>query len=626
MSFGSVISKIALVYRWFRATVFNLLFIGLILIIAIAMLSSPKLTVPENSALHLVPTGILVDQLNYQPSALDLFDRGSGLPGETRVCDLVKAIDDAAKDDRISGMVLQLDYLIGGGLSKMLEIGHALEKFKATGKAIIATSENYSQQQYFLASYADEIVLQELGSVLIHGFGVYRNYFLEAEQKLALDVHVFRVGTFKDAVEPFLRNDMSEPSKLHNRQWLDELWHSYVDNIERHRNLSEGALESYISDLGKADSGDISSLLNDNSNNALLAKTHGLVDHVMTLPQLRQFLSARFGIDKKTQNFKRITHGHYLAASAMAAKSPPFSQQTIGLIVATGNIVDGEQPKGAIGGDSLAALIRTARDDDSLSALVLRIDSGGGSVFASEVIRQEILSTRQAGLPVYISMGSVAASGGYWVATAGDEIWATPETITGSIGVFGVLPNVSRSLNRLGVSSDGIGTSAMADIFHPDRPLANEAKAFFQHSVNNIYRHFIHIVADTRSLSVEQAHALAQGRVWTGAQAKKLGLVDELGNLSQVIEHVAQKHGLDDYSIKEIEQPLSTQEQLLLALDEMMQGVVGDSLSSQITIPQSLGWLYRAEQQLNAAYSLTPGEQDKKAITLKALCVVCEAL
>lgn len=626
MSFGSVISKIALVYRWFRATVFNLLFISLILIIVIALLSSPKLTVPDNSALHLLPTGMLVDQLTYQPSAIDLFDRGSGLPGETRVSDLVKAIEDAAQDDRIKGMVLQLDYFIGGGLSKMLEVGQALEKFKASGKPIIASAENYSQQQYFLASYADEIVLQELGSVLIHGFGVYRNYFLEAEKKLALDVHVFRVGSFKDAVEPFLRDDMSEASKLHNRQWLDELWQRYTDKIEQHRNLDAGALERYISDLGQADASDITSLLNQKSSNALLAKASGLVDHVMTLPELRQFLTTRFGIDKKTHSFRRITHTHYLAASAVVAKALPLSQHTIGLIVATGNIVDGEQPKGAIGGDSLAALIRSARDDDSLSALVLRIDSGGGSVFASEVIRQEILSTRQAGLPVYISMGSVAASGGYWVATAGDEVWATPETITGSIGVFGVLPNFSRSLNRLGVNSDGIGTSAMADIFHPDRPLASEAKVFFQHSVNNIYRHFIQIVADTRNLSVEQAHALAQGRVWTGLQAKKLGLVDELGSLSEVIEHVAQKRGLDDYSVKEIEQPLSTQEQLLLALDEMMQGVVGDSLVGPIGIPDSLAWLYRSEQKLNAAYGLTPGEQDKKAIMLKALCVACEAL
>lgn len=556
---------------WLRVTVLNILFLFLFIVLIAALVPAANQQLPNAAPLLLAPSGMLVDQYSYTSPQQQLLQGGSERNAETLVYDLVRMIDSASGDARITGIVLKLDYLHGGGISKMEEIGAALNRFRNTGKPVIAVADYYTQQQYFLASYADEIHLHNLGGVELTGFAMYRNYYKEALDKLAVKFHVFKVGEFKDFVEPYIRDDMSEASRNHNQQWLDELWSVYSDKVETQRRLPPGTLTQFINDFADQ-------LASTEGNTAQLALDMKLVDHIGSRQMRNQALIARFGHDQEDAEKPLLVDADVYRQQLL---SPPFQPGDIALIVARGTILDGQQPEGSIGSDTLTEIIRRARQDTNTKAIVLRVDSGGGSAFASEIIRSELQTARDQGLPVVVSMGSVAASGGYWIAMAADEVWATPTTITGSIGVFGVFPTVEKTLSKLGIHSDGMGTTNLAGALRIDRPLSPEAANVLQQGVEHVYDRFIGLVAESRETSIEEIHQVAQGRVWTGRKAQELGLVDQLGGLDQAIASAAQLAGLEQFETRLFERELSPQEQLIRQL--LGQAKIGPAIHSAIS-------------------------------------------
>lgn len=545
--------------RFVRSAI-NLLFLLFFLVIIGSLFTSNIKPLPAKAFLQVAPSGLLVEQLSYSDPLSQLLEQSAPHPAETLLPDLVEAIDKAAKDPRITGLSLELNFLAGGGLTKLNILGQALTRFKESGKPVIATASNYSQEQYYLASFADEIHLNPMGMVLLTGYGAYHSYFKDGADKLGINFHVFKVGEYKDAVEPFIRNDMSESSKRHTRAWLEELWRSFAARVESNRQLPTGAIDRYINNMDKQlalAGGDLSKL-------ALDAQ---LVDHISTRPAMLKRLQSLAGVDPDDKHaYVAINTGEYLFHGQLKPDTEETPQAQIGIIVAKGTIYDGEQLEGNIGSATLSKLLQRSRDDEDIEALVIRVDSPGGSAFGSDIIRQEIELTRAAGIPVVISMGSMAASGGYWIAANADQVWAAPTTLTGSIGVFGLIPTFENTFNKLGVHSDGVGTSALAGIHRLDRPMSPQASRIVQLNVENIYQRFLNLVAKGRELSREQVADLAEGRVWTGAQAHRLGLVDELGDLKDAVAAAAAVANLDAYDTKVIERKLNFQEQLLRQL------------------------------------------------------------
>lgn len=568
---------------------FNAIFLLIIVAVIVSIATAPSDKVPNETALYVAPKGYLVDQRTYTPTAADIVFGNSDRVEETPLRELVDSINKAAEDKRITALILHLDHFVGGGLSKMEELGQALEHFKAQKKPIYAYADQYSQQQYFLASYADTIYMTDMGNLLLTGFGSFRNYFKDAADKLSVKFHVFRVGDYKDAVEPFMRNNMSTASREHNSRWLNELWQRYTQRVTHNRNLSDEAITDYINALSEAPNNRTESL----SELALQVK---LVDELLPRNAIKQALAKLVGKEEKSEDYKSISFEEYIRATKPAL--PSQNKDTIGLIVASGNILDGEQNKGSIGGDSLSLLIEKAREDDSLKALVIRVNSGGGSAFASEIIRQEILTAKEAGLPIYISMGSVAASGGYWISTAAQEIWATPSTITGSIGVWGLIPNVSGSIERMGIHSDGVGTTTLSDVYHIDRQMSGAAKNLIQSGVNDVYTRFLNIVAEARDSDPASVNEIAGGRVWTGETAKTLGLVDNLGSLNDLFQAIASTESLTDYRIKVIEKPLTPSEEFVRAIMEEV-----SQKTFNVLMSHSSGWSTLINAPNAAVYS-----------------------
>ncbi len=595
---------------WIRIILVNLVFLVILLIVVGAILSGAQRPLPDSFALRLAPTGLLVDQRSYVDPASLLLGGQNPEDNETVVRDLVLALDEAARDPRVTGLVLELDGLLGGGLSKMQEVGTALERFRGSGKPVIAVGENYTQDQYFLASYADDIYLHDMGSVLLTGYGRYGTYFKSALDKLAINFHVFRTGEYKDAVEPLLRDDMSEESREHNLRLITELWQTYTQAVEARRELPSGSIDGYIANLE-------TTLARARGDAAWLAAELGLVDQVTSRQLMDQGLIDRFGQSDEENHYRGVGIRSYLADIRQRQKA---SDARIGLLVASGTILDGPQPDGSIGSDTFVDMLRQARDNDNIKALVLRIDSGGGSAFASEVIRAEIQALRNSGKPVLVSMGSVAASGGYWMAAGADKIWATPATITGSIGVFGAFPTLEDTLGKLGIHTDGVGTTDLAGALRSDRPLSPKAQALIQLSVDHIYERFLRLVAEARNSHPEDIDRVAQGRIWTGQTAKELGLVDELGYLNDVIAAAAEQVGLTDYSVELVQQPLSPQEVLFRKL-------LGEQASA-LTPRQWLNTLVPASVIQEVGPLIKPLrdlQQMSDPRAVYALCLVCLA-
>lgn len=509
----------------------------------------PTPTVENNVALVIWPEGAVVDQVDSERAIVERVMREP--PSQTRLRDLIDALEIAADDKRISTAVLKLDTLTSAGMSQIGELVAAMRKFQAAGKTIHAYGPSYDQIGYLAAAAADDVSIDPNGSVLIEGFSVYQNYFKDALDKLGIKINVFRVGEFKAAVEPFIRNDMSPEAERANQEWLGDLWTVYGKEIAQGRKLKADAAQNYVS-------GFRAGIEKFRGDGAAYAKDAGLVTHVETLQQFRERVAAIVGTDKDHGSFRQIHFSEYLRAVDHAGRRSAPKLETAGnqvaLIVVQGEIVDGVGEAGQAGGDTISELLEEARRDDDIAAVVLRIDSPGGSAWASELIRREILQLKAAGKPVVASMGTVAASGGYWIAMDADQIWASESTITGSIGIFGLIPTIDQPLEKLGVHTDGIGTTPLAGSFRIDRPLSDDVAAIFQSEVDKGYRDFVGGVAAGRKLEVAKVESLAQGRVWSGLDAKELGLVDSFGGLEQAADAAASLASLEkgDWSLEEI--------------------------------------------------------------------------
>lgn len=558
---------------WLRSILANLILLLVLVMLFIGMTGKAPDPLPEKGALLLNPAGVVVDQKSYTAPLDSLLGGGADFGGEVLLRDMIDAVERAAQDDNITALVLQLEGLMGLGVSKSQELAPAIATFKASGKPIIAIGDYYTQDQYLLASMADEVMLHPAGGVILEGYGSYRQYYRQALDKLSVSMHVFRAGKHKSYAEPWMRDDMSEDEKRISARWLNSLWSQYAQSVEQARSLEQGSLTDYVNQqdiLLQAQQGDM----------AKMAEAGGLVDALMTRAALNDYLVDVVGASDDAGDYQAVDFQRYLQRTHSVDVN--FDQDTIAVVTARGEILPGDQPPGVIGGDTLAHEIRAAVDDDNVKALVLRVDSGGGSVFASEVIRQAMLEVKQKGLPVVVSMGSVAASGGYYIAADADEIWATPGTITGSIGVFAAFPTVEKLLERLGISTDGVGTTDLAGSMRTDRPLNPKVAAIAQSSVDYIYRDFIGLVANGRNMSVEAVDAVAQGRVWSAVDAQERGLVDHLGVLNDAVASAAKLAGLTDYHVNYVQPELSAKDQFVKnVIDELgLANIAGDIVPS----------------------------------------------
>ncbi|WP_018690604.1 signal peptide peptidase SppA [Algicola sagamiensis] len=551
-------------FNFSRNVIVNLFFLVILIAVIGAMTSDDKkVTIPtDGAALVLHLSGHLVEQKTYVDPMDEITSEAFGGPKqetEVLVSDLVTAIHEAKKDDRIKAILLKVQG-VSGHLDKLRQIGEALQEFKASGKKVIAQGDYFGKGPYFLASYADEIYINPYGGVLIDGYSTYRIYFSELLKKLKITTHIFRVGTHKSAVEPFMRDDMSPEAKESAKAWLGELWTQYKEEIVSRRENMD------ISNVDETYAGYIEKYERVNADFAQFALQYGWVDGLKNRDEMRQYMIELVGQDKENEEtFAQVNFYDYLSLYKLPFPIENPQTDKVAVIVASGQILDGEQEPGLIGGESTARLLRKARMDDKVKAVVLRVDSPGGSAFASEVIRQEVEQIKAAGKPVIASMGSVAASGGYWISAPADEIWASPSTITGSIGIFGMFMTYENSLQHIGVNTDGVTTTEFggAPLF---RGLDPQMGQIIQMNVEHGYERFIKLVSENRKMKPEEVDKIAQGRVWTGAKAQELGLVDKLGDLDDAIDAAAQLASLTDFDVKYIEKELSARDKMIKEL------------------------------------------------------------
>ena len=546
-----------------RRFLVNVLFFGLLAaLVTAAMSGRPK--VPDGAALVVKPQGVIVEQLSAGDPLQRLVAESSGVGSvarETLLKDLLDAIRAAKDDARIKALYLDVEDMSSGGLTKLRDLRGAIVDFKKSGKKVVTYSDGLMQAQYYLAAQADEVYLHPDGMVLLEGFGRWRNYYKEGLDRFGIDVHVFRVGEYKSAVEPYLRNDMSPEAREMAVETYGDLWRAYLADVAAARKIRPEDLSSLIDampDRLRAAGGDMAKM-------ALEAK---LVDTLAPRDEVRKRMIELVGKNDDGKSFRQVGVSTYLQAKGGDRTGATGKAKAVAVIVAKGDILDGDQPAGRIGGDSTARLLRRAREDDAVKAVVFRVDSGGGSAFASEVIRRECELVRKAGKPLVVSMGSVAASGGYWVATDADEIWAAPETITGSIGIFGMFPTIDRPLAKyLGVHTDGVGTTRFSDAIRPDRPLDPGVADLLRQYIDEGYGDFLERVARARKMTVEQVDKIARGRIWSGEDAKGLGLVDQLGGLDQAIESAAKRAKLEKgYRVWYVEKEKTFRERVMSML------------------------------------------------------------
>ena len=525
--------------------------------------------IPREAALVIAPQGQIVEELSGDP-----FDRALGeafgeTPPETRLQDLLDVIDAAATDDRVKALVLDLSELDRAGLPALQDLAAALRAFRASGKKVLAWGGWYDQRQYYLAAQADEVYLHPYGAVLVEGYGYYRMYLKGAADKLGVDIHVFKVGSHKSAPDTFTRSDMSPEEREEATAWVASLWEAWKADVAGAREIEPAVLQGYADNAAAG-------LREVDGDFARYALARGLVDGLKTREQFEDHVSELAGYDEGEHSYNAVEWGSYLAVLRSEEALHGSKDRNVAVAVASGEILDGEQPPGTVGGDTLAATLRDLRFNDSIDAVVLRIDSPGGSMFASEQIRREIEALQEAGKPVVASMSSVAASGGYYIAAPADLILAAPTTITGSIGVYAMLPTFAKTLGKLGVATDGFGTTELAGAGRLDRDLNAQLGEVLQASVEHAYRKFVGMVAEKRKRAFAEIDGIAQGRVWSGADARTAGLVDEFGNLADAIEAAAGLADLGDhYGVEWVEPSLTWQEMLALRLQSRLAGAYG---------------------------------------------------
>ncbi|WP_434524643.1 signal peptide peptidase SppA [Photorhabdus asymbiotica] len=576
---------IARLFKWswrllnfVREVVSNLIFIVLILAVIGGFLiyQQPNKTVDSyQGALYVNLTGVVVDQVsNRNPLnqlGRELFGASSNKLQENSLFDIVDNIRQAKTDDKITGLILKLDDFIGADQPSMQYIGKAINEFKTSGKPVYSISDSYNQSQYYLATYADKIYLSPQGTVGLYGYSTNNLYYKSLLDSLKVTTHIFRVGTYKSAVEPVMRDDMSPAAREADSRWVNGLWHNYLNTIAINRKLSvhqvfPGA-EEMIADL-RAAGGD----------NAQYALKRKLVDYVAPRNIIESEMTKAFGWDEKNQHFNAISIYDY------APQNRSSSKGNIAVIVAQGAIIDGQQASGMVGGDTTAAQIRQARLDDNIKAVVLRVNSPGGSVSASDVIRTELAALRAANKPVVVSMGGMAASGGYWISTPANYIIANQSTLTGSIGIFGVITTYENSLDHVGIHTDGVSTTPLADISFT-KGLSKEFSELMQLNIENGYKNFIGLVADARNKTPEEVDKIAQGHVWIGNDAKTNGLVDQLGDFDDAIAKAAELAKLDKPELNWMQPEMSFSELLINQLTATTQAIMPEAIQAWLPAP-----------------------------------------
>jgi protease-4 len=589
-----------------RRTILNLLFLAFLIIVLWAIFGGGLKPLGPKTALVLDLKGLLVEQSSGSVrDALMANVSGSDVKRTVQLRDVLTALDAAATDSNVTSVLLLLEDMDGAGMAMLNEIGQAVDRVKAAGKPVVAWGDSYDQRQYLLASHATEVYLHPMGVVNIKGFGRHRNYYRDALDKIGVTVNLMKVGTYKSFAEPYIGNGPSQAASEAESFLYNALWGAYTDQVEKNRKLPPGAIMGMINDLPKlmeAAGGDTGKL----------AQSAKLVDGLKTRDELRAMMIKRGTPDLEGKSFRQVGFDEYVARHR-----PKVFGDAVGVVVASGDITDGVSGPGAIGGLSTSNLIRRAREDDQIKALVLRVDSPGGSAFGSELIRRELELTRAAGKPVVVSMGNVAASGGYWISMAADEVIADPSTITGSIGVFAILPTAEKVVDKLGIHTAGTTTTWLADAYNPLRPLDPRFGQLVQSSINHIYSEFTTKAALARKTTPERIDAVGQGRVWTGLQAKERGLVDRLGGYRDALASAAARAKLPQgYRVAYIERDGSRVERLL--------GLFGASAAQALTIQIKLGLLpsglpagavTEVTRELGWLSELTDGRKPYAAVT-----------
>ncbi len=559
-----------------RRSIVNLVLLLIIILVISALIKGGETALTrEHTALVLAPQGRIVEQYTGSPSDRLLAQLSDEPMQETRLRDILRAIRLAKEDDNIERIVIVPDHMSGIGPAQLNDIAQALDEFRESGKEIFAWGNAMTQGQYALAVQADEIWLHPEGFLLLQGFSRYRNYFSEGLDKLGVDVHLFKVGTYKSAAEPWIRNDMSEAAREANLYWMGDLWQQVVEMVAERRGLEPTALSPGLDEM-------IAQLKRADGNFATLALNLGLVDRLADRETMRRHLIAKGAPqdEERNETFRQVFFMDYLKRHPRL----PLPGDKIGIVVAQGTIMGGDQPPGKIGGESTSRLLRQARYDDDIQAVVLRVDSPGGGVFASEQIREEVVRLKEAGKPVVVSMGTVAASGGYWISMNADRIFAQPNTITGSIGIFGLLLSYPDTLAKIGVHTDGVATTELAGAFRPDLPFNDKFGQLVQLNIERGYRNFIGKVAEARGKTPEEIDAIAQGRVWSGRQAMDRGLVDEMGSLRDAVHAAVELAGLgeESWQITYVEPELSDFDRFIMDLTGQALAVLGVQLPNPL--------------------------------------------
>ncbi|MDE9779353.1 signal peptide peptidase SppA [Escherichia marmotae] len=580
-----------------REMVLNLFFIFLVLVVVgiwMQVSGSDSKETASRGALLLDISGVIVDKPDssqrFSKLSRQLLGASSDRLQENSLFDIVNTIRQAKDDRNITGIVMDLKNFAGGDQPSMQYIGKALKEFRDSGKPVYAIGENYSQGQYYLASFANKIWLSPQGVVDLHGFATNGLYYKSLLDKLKVSTHVFRVGTYKSAVEPFIRDDMSPAAREADSRWIGELWQNYLNTVAANRQIT--AQQVFPGAQGVLDG-----LTKTGGDTAKYALDNKLVDALASSAEIEKALTKEFGWSKADKNYRAISYYDY------ALKTPADTGDSIGVVFANGAIMDGEETQGNVGGDTTAAQIRDARLDPKVKAIVLRVNSPGGSVTASEVIRSELAAVRAAGKPVVVSMGGMAASGGYWISTPANYIVANPSTLTGSIGIFGVITTVENSLDSIGVHTDGVSTSPLADV-SITKALPPEAQQMMQLSIENGYKRFITLVADSRNSTPEQIDKIAQGHVWTGQDAKANGLVDSLGDFDDAVAKAAELAKMKQWHLEYYVDEPTFFDKVMDNMSGSVRAMLPDTLQAMLPAPlASVASTVKSESDKLAAFN-----------------------